>query len=219
MNSLSVTDSRASISTIQPNPLYLAGADQTSQSEPIISSDKDSKALLDSIALVLSAKGRKTINSGELTEKMRINEEELYSAIILKRLTRRASSLAAQLVEALPEQIKKIHTNKGSIQVFKATDRIMRRLVKGGQISRNVYRRLRNFAFGKAQLDSDRSWLSTKRSEDQAKGDTPLRTLATALSKYQTNSPASPEEIRAFRARQAEISRAKRREGQGVLHT
>lgn len=174
--------------------------------------DHKASNLLASIAMVLSAKKGKEIKAEDLSGGMRINEEELYSAIIHQQLKEKNPTAALAFETALPEQIAKIKTNKNSTLVFKATDRVMRAFVRSKQISHDLYRQTRDYAFGKAQMDSDRTWLAPKRTEEQGRGDTPLRAISTALNKFSENSPALAEEISAYRAREAAISRAKWKE-------
>ncbi len=152
--------------------------------------DHKASNLLASIAMVLSAKKGKEIKAEDLSGGMRINEEELYSAIIHQQLKEKNPTAALAFETALPEQIAKIKTNKNSTLVFKATDRVMRAFVRSKQISHDLYRQTRDYAFG----------------------DTPLRAISTALNKFSENSPALAEEISAYRAREAAISRAKWKE-------
>jgi hypothetical protein len=176
--------------------------------------DHTASYILESVAMVLGAKKGKEIRAEQLTGAMRINEEELYSAIIHQQLKASNPEAATAFEQALPGQIDKIKTNQGATRIFKATDRIMRAFVRSKLVSHDLYRQMRDFAFGKSQLDSDRTWLSIKRTEQQGRGDTPLRSISTALNKFSENAPALAEEISAFRAREAVISREKWRERQ-----
>lgn len=199
---------------------YIGSNTETPQSAKLNTlTDHTASYLLESVAMILGAKKGKEIKAEQLTGAMRINEEELYSAIIHQQLKASNPDAATTFEQTLPGQIDKIKTNQGATRIFKATDRIMRAFVRRKLISHDLYRQMRDFAFGKSQLDSDRTWLSIKRTEQQGRGDTPLRSISTALNKFSENTPALAEEISAFRAREAVISREKWRERQAAIKT
>ena len=145
-----------------------------------------------------------------ITERTRLNEEHLYAAALDYNLAELKPDLRTRFETLFAAEFAKIREMQGRGRVFAAADRVMRAFLRSGEITREIYQATRTFAFGKAQLDSDRTWIATTRSPDAKSGDTPLRALSTALSRYSENLPASDNEIHDYRRRVAERSHALR---------
>ncbi len=157
--------------------------------------------LIDSISAVLNLKRQQSGISGELTENSRINERELFSAAVHNQLSAKDKSLADDFLELFATRLANLKERQGEFRFFAATSKVLRKLVKDSRISAREMRAIRFTAFGKAQLDSDRSWLAVERSESAKSGDTPVRAIKTALQKFSDNAAASPEEIAQFQQR------------------
>jgi len=160
-------------------------------------SDNIQSPLIDSLAIVKSAAKGESITPDSISLGTRVNEQEWFAAIAHQELKNRSEKLAKIFEERLPEVMERVKEIDDKNFVFRAVKRIIRRLRRTGEITRETAITIRRFAVGKAQLDSDRTRLSTSRLTD-APGDTPLRSVKTALLKFGENVGATEQEINAF---------------------
>jgi len=172
----------------------------------------DDQALKKSFAAVFKATSGKELSPAEISPLKRINEEEMYAAVTHYRLNRVSSELADKFATRLSTTIERLRQTKGVTMAFKAADRVMRAMSRAKEITHAQYKEIKYYSFGKAQFDSDRTALSTKRLPDAPSGDTAMRSVSTALRKFAANEAASQTEISIFRQREAELSRQKRRQ-------
>ena len=168
------------------------------------------------ISFVLTT--RNPQNSG-ISLRSRLNEEDLYAAALTLKLSEIQPDTATSFRNMFQEQFELIRKKQKKTLVFAAADRVMRAFVRSGEISREVYRATRDFAFGKAQLDSDRTWLSREKVPGTKEGDTPVRAVSTALARYSANSAADTLEIKAWRMRTGEMSLEKFRAAKSLRTT
>lgn len=167
-------------------------------------------AITTSLSIVYSAQSKKPVPREQITELTRVNEQELYSALVHRRLEKEKPELATRYAAELKAAADTYRTgHPDDLNMFKVSDRLMRQYVRESKLSQADYRSIRDDAFGRAQLDSDRTRLSAVKSEGSKDGDTPLRAVSTAVKKIETNEAATSGEIAQFRAHEAEISRAK----------
>ena len=183
------------------------------KADPISLDTPELVAVKNELAFIVAARRPK---AEPLSMASRVNEEDLYAAALLYDLSKEKPSIASNLRQKFAEELKAIKDKQGAMLVFAAVDRVMRAFVRSGEVSKDLYRTSRQYAFGKAQLDSDRSWLGTKKAEGTKNGDTALRALGTALRKFAVNAPATDAEIARYKLRvgikTAEKHRAKRQE-------
>lgn len=134
-------------------------------------------------------------NSVPISMRSRVNEQELFVAIVSNTLRRLGKRFDQAFVTALRTFSE--GTNGSPHYALKLGRRSLRQLVSDGTLPQKVAREIRRIALGKAQLDADRETLKTAR----AAGDleTPLRAISTALNLYQSNAAASPQEHKAFK--------------------
>ena len=90
--------------------------------------------------------------------------------------------------------------------MFKAAKRALRSVRRRGMLAPEDAKSIRRTAFGKAQLDSDRTRLSTE-AVTGIDGDIPIQPIQSALVKFAQNEAASPDEMQAARQAQ-EVQRA-----------
>lgn len=165
-----------------------------------------------SIALALSADLKVPLSAGQLTPAKRINEQEGYAVLAHQSLASSNPKLAARFEQELKQATAQYKKNHGGVNLFKVADRLIRQYVRERSLSPEQYRTVRDSAFGRSQLDSERTMLSSERSPNAKDGDTPVRALSTFYKKIETNQPATEEEIAQFRAHEAKISAQKWRE-------
>ena len=166
-----------------------------------------------SLSLLYGIKDKDFDGTQGVSLSRRVNEDELYPAVLHAKLALDRPDLAAKFEQQLPEMVKTFSEQTSDNVFFKSSDRIMRQFLRDDEINREEYRAFRDFAFGVSQLDSNRGRLSIARAKDQTNpNDTPLREVGTALEKIVANAPANQSEIEAFRAYQAELSKIKWRE-------
>ncbi|MCB9030271.1 MAG: hypothetical protein H6619_04405 [Deltaproteobacteria bacterium] len=153
--------------------------------------------LKDSIAFVLGAERKKEISSADLTPLSRVNEEEMFAAIIHRRLKKDHPELAQKYEERLTKLIGRTKRNLGEASVLKASNKLLRGFYRRNKISEESYNEIKAYAFGKAQLDQDPTLLSKERVESS--GDTSaLRSLSNAINSFEVNQAATPEVMQDF---------------------
>lgn len=153
--------------------------------------------LINSVALIKSAKAGEPVSAAEITERTRLNEQELYGALVHQGLGEQKGSLAAAFEEKLKSELPKQKKSDSENYFLCTVRKVLRGLKAAGQLTVNAFREIRRNALGLAQLDSDRTRLSVARRSDKA-DDTPLRSLKTVLDKLGKNGPASDAELKAF---------------------
>lgn len=166
-----------------------------------------SATIRESISSVLSVEDESA--SAKINGNTRINEQEMYAAITHYLLAEKNPELAERFLNDLPATLQAFRESGVGTDFFKSTDRIMRAMLRERKITHAEYKELRNEAYGKAQFDSDRSWLDQKKVPELKDGDTALRSVDTALKMYEKNPAANETEIGQFKARVAELSRKK----------
>ena len=167
-----------------------------------------------SIAIVLSADQKTPLSPEQITPSKRINEQESYATLVHHSLTSTHPQLAKRFEQELKQATESYKKNHGDTNMFKISDRIVRQFVREKAITQEQYQALRNYSFGNAQLDNNRTLLSSARAEDAIGDNTPVRAVSTFYKKLETNQPATSEEIAIFRAEEAKISVQKWREKQ-----
>ena len=164
--------------------------------------------LKNSIAHILSIKSGEKIQSESISTRRLINETELFAAAVHSHFSRESNPNQLNKFERLLADEVNIMSDRGrEIKFFNATKRTLRKMVKSKDLAHAEYKEIKAKAFGKAQLDSNRTNLSTMRSEEAKSSDTPVRTIDTALTKFESNQGASDLEIKIFRKNRYENRR------------
>ena len=175
------------------------------------------EALMKSITTMFRITEGDAFLEDKITDLKRINEKEMYAATVHFSLGKRSSQLSARFEEILPTVIERVRTDDGDLHLYKAVGRTLRMLIRWGELTREQFRTIRLYAFGKAQFDSDRTQLATLRAEDAEDGDTPVRAIRTAIRKFSENSQASSEEFGIFRKRAYQNWRQRRQAKKAAL--
>lgn len=162
-----------------------------------------------SFATILSVDQKDPLTPEQITAGKRINEQECYAALIHRALTSKKPAVAAKFEKQLKSASETYKGNHGEINLFKISDRLLRQFVRENSITQQEYRELRDFAFGKAQLDSNRIMISSEKVDGSKTDDTPVRALSTFYKKLETNQVANAAEIAQFKAEEAKISVAR----------
>ena len=134
-----------------------------------------------------------------ISDNSRVNEIHTYAAFIHQRLQDKNPALAERFLQELPERLQGVSDGPKKSALFKVSGRIVRDMIRSGDLKRGDYIKIRRYAFGKAQLDSDRTALSTGRIATSGSG-SPLRSLLNALSITEDNSGATKEEMRIWKS-------------------
>jgi len=177
--------------------------------QPVSVSSITDAQLRESLNVVSKVKDPKRV--GELSDLSRVNEQDMFAAIthaqIEKIDPKEATIFEAKFSELFVELNKKDPSNA----VFETTRRVLKGMRRTGEISKELFKKIRLFSLGKAQLDSKRDELATKNVTGK-KGDTALRAVKTALGKFASNVEATVEELSNFKnhngARRAEARAA-----------
>lgn len=171
------------------------------------------ESLIQSIAKIRSLETGAEVSPEAITDYTRINEQQFYAVNLYDGLKQVDVKIADKFAGYTAEALAKI-TESGIdfSSLIRASKRALNRLILAKDVKRTVARELRGFALGKSQLDSDRTKLSVSRLTDAA-DDTPLRTVKTALVKYEENAIASGEERAEFR----KAMKAEKKEAKGAL--
>src|SRR5690606_12543604 len=121
-----------------------------------------------------------SVSPDTISELSRVNEQELFAALLTSAFDQQEPKLGELFRTAFKERFERIREKYPEDGVFRASRRALKHLIKSKVLTRAEARTLRRLALGKAQLDSDRTRLSTAR-EGEEKNDTPLRAARTAL--------------------------------------
>jgi len=153
--------------------------------------------LRESLAVIAKAADPK--GQRELTELSRVNEQDVFAALIHGQLENESRELSKKFEEKFQALVQENSDKHSGHAVFEAARMALRRLRLAGEVSRELAVKIRHFALGKAQLDSKRDELSTKNITGKA-GDTALRTVQTAIKMFSVNEAASTQEMDSFKA-------------------
>lgn len=155
-----------------------------------------SQQLLNSLAFIKSAMTGKEVLASDLKENGRVNEQELYAAIVHQKLRQVSPEAAKQFKNDFAEALaKREHHSDGLI--LRTVRGLMEKISNTGLIG-DLRNNIQQFALGKAQLDSNQTQLSDK---DLTPGDkdTPVRTIKTALKLFNQNDVATDQEHTKFK--------------------
>ena len=136
------------------------------------------------------------------TKKAGLSEDRLYAALIHARLTASNPKLAEKFAAKLPAVVEQYNSQGQTLAYFRAADRVMRQFVRDKEINMAEYRGSRDFAFGYAQLDTDRTSLGGKSTTE----------ATDLINNLATGQAATAQEIGKFRKDQAKISRERWKE-------
>ena len=161
----------------------------------------------ESLAFVISAKKGREYTASDLSDTSKVTEHDLYAAAIHNKIKNESPEMLERFEEEFENRLARLKLRSGKTKVRAAANRAIRSMVKSGIFSRAEARELRQDSFGRAQMDSDRSWLSRIRSADGS--DSPVRTLTEALELYSSNTSATDSEFNEYRARRVERRRAR----------
>ena len=140
----------------------------------------------------------------------RVREEDLFAAAVHLQLSNKSTDLGAKFIAQFGATLSNMTRVRGSANLFKAADKVLRQIVRSGDVTPLEYRDIKAFAFGKAQLDQDRTevaWTNLKdvpnqlglgRSTPQSSAD-----VDSALQKFESNTPASELELAIFKVKEA----------------
>lgn len=136
--------------------------------------------------------------SADITENSRINEQDLFAAVVENALGQVDPELSTKFSAAFAKEVEQFKALEQSDTMLKATRRALNSLIKDNALSRYAAKQIRKFALGKSQLDDIRSKLSVAK-EDAESSETPLRAVKTALQKISENAIATDAEFIEFR--------------------
>jgi hypothetical protein len=171
---------------------------QLSGSSIQLNAEISSRELLSSLAVVKSADKDQAVAREDITDHTRTNEQEFFAALVHRKLSQVSRKAQTVFEQEFPRLIKEIKELDSENYLFRAVKGILRLLVRKGLISRTARREIRSYAIGKAQLDNNRTRLSTARLNSEP-DDTPVRAVKTALAKFKENEPAGEAELSSFR--------------------
>ena len=171
-----------------------------------------------SLAVVLSLDQNTPLSIDQITSGKRVNEQDCYAALVHHALASIKPNLVAQFERQLKPALASYQNNHSDTNLFKISDRILRQLIRDKLLTQEQYKIIRDFAFGKAQLDSNRIKISSEKTDGAKADDTPTRAVSTFYKRLESNQVANSSEIAQFRAEEAKISAAKWRENRKLLN-
>ena len=157
-----------------------------------------------SIAIIKSGLKNSPVSKSDIKNLSRVNEQELFAALTHRALSDRDPKLGNSFSEKFPSLVEELRSKFPKDYTFRAAKRIIRSLIKEGELSKLEGKALRRFAVGKSQLDSEPSKLSTSNITSSA-NDTAVRSFGKALEKIAKNEIASEEVMSSFRAHNQEL--------------
>lgn len=156
----------------------------------------------------MHARTSNDVNSESKSPK--VLEEDLFSAAVHLQLAKKSSDFGDHFILQLSSKLAQNKQTHGSENMFKAADRVLRQLQRSGDISKAEYQEIKAFAFGKAQLDQDRTEVAWTNYRDlpieSSLGNSTNQSSASvdaALRKFDSNEPASELEMAIFRVKEA----------------
>ena len=168
----------------------------------------EQSSIKESLAFVLSKKKVESLSASDLSDNTKVTEHDLYAAAIHNKMKNEHPEKLARFEKEFENRLLRLEIRTDKIKVRAAANRAIRGMVKSGLFTRSEAREIRQESFGKAQLDSDRSWLSRIRGADPE--DAPVRNLSSALELFEANTGATDSEFEEFRSRRRERRRARR---------
>lgn len=155
---------------------------------------------VEAVARTRSIETGETVLPSDIKDLSRVNERQLFVSLVYSGLRQVNSPVSDLFLEKLPQVLSNLaDKSDGKALLIRGTRRVLRQLIKAGELSRKTAREIRRYALGHSQLDSDRTRLSEKRLNDLP-DDTPLRTIKTAFERHSVNPAAIKEEHTAFKA-------------------
>lgn len=142
--------------------------------------------------------------------KTKICEDELFAAATHFKLAQSDNALADKFIRKMGLTLDKMQSNHGSVNLYKASERVLRQLIRDGAITQSQYQETKAFALGKAQLDQNRTEVAGTKFKDSPlnlpfgnKTATSSTDLQTAMQKFNSNSPASELEVQILELKNA----------------
>lgn len=147
----------------------------------------------DSIKTVKKADLKKSLDMVQTLkgDANKTSEQELFVAIVHDSLGKVDSKLQTKFANKLPELVNKVGQFDSENSVFRGAKRALKQLVKGKDLARGAGKIIRKFALGKAQLDNDRTRLSSEEV---------VASFDKIFEKVSNNKPASDAELIKFHA-------------------
>lgn len=149
-------------------------------------------AVEDFLNLLASTRGR-TRNM----DRAKVNEEQLYGALMLERLRRDNPDAASKFEEMIPSLFKKFKEGSDAKPIFNAVDKALQKLGKQGLLDKALVDELKKDVLGAAQVDNKKGRLGSRRIEFRDKGEVPAETtyLDRVFSKVDGNSSATDRQV------------------------
>lgn len=161
-------------------------------------------SLKDSLAAIFSIKSQKEVDASSLSANKRVNEEELYSAINYGVLNSQDKELGNQYLSEVSKLVDGKNSKDYSFE--EVNDSVLSKMKNAGKISYDFLVNLLSFSLGKSKLDSNVESLDTKKLDGAKTGDTPLRTLNNAISKYEENEAILENDAKRIKANLLSLS-------------
>lgn len=137
-------------------------------------------------------------NSRALSNYSRVNEQELFGALILLQLKDLGKGLASKFLGSYRVIYADTVKADPKFGVYDSVWKSLSSIRKAGLLAKEKVTEIRRYALGKSQLDSIKDEVSIKR-VTPGKTDTAVRALKTALAKIKENPIATDLELDSFR--------------------
>lgn len=167
-----------------------------------------------SVESVLNALASSTGRDANL-DKAKVNEEQLYAAMLHANLTESHPQLAHKLLGELPKLFRKFRTAAEPKPILRSVNHTLQNMIQHGELSRQQVKNLKCMALGTAQIDGNRNRLGSRQIEFVDKGEVSpqITYMDRVLDKIAVSPQASKEEMRKItdsisRARERGISYA-----------
>ena len=142
--------------------------------------------ILSSIQYIKTTVNELANKKTEITQNSRINEQELFAAITKSAMSKVSKDAESFFKEHFGNLLKETKETRAENFVFAGIRRLLKKAVQEGIIPSIIAREIRHFAYDKAQLDEIKGKLSLTK-EDKESKDTAVRTVNTALKKFESN--------------------------------
>lgn len=134
----------------------------------------------------------------EVTENSRINEQEMFAAVVKNELAEISSKAKNYFVSNFKNEYEKIKDKFQNNVIYTVVRNLVRQIRIKGLITREVAVKTKQFAFGKSQLDKVSNLLSASKL-DSSSSDTAVRAIKTAVKSYESNNSAEIADYKNFK--------------------
>lgn len=137
----------------------------------------------------------------------RVTEDDLFAGIAHHRIASSHPRALVRFEHTFGIELSRARSHRSDAPVMNAAERALRQLVRESLLSLDDYRLIQSDAFGRAQLDLDRTWISRRGSTVEELN--AARTIDEATKSAEAGKPATWQELAIYNSRERALARAR----------